>query len=173
MTKRGFTALLILLTLLLVLAGCGLPGGAGLPPAGRACTSFCLDNGGQAVFGTNYENEIWEGLLFVNKRGVTKTGWEPSTAGTYARWTSRHGSVTFNLAGVLYLCAPGRTSAGGHQAAHPAPGGLGRPDRRPPPMAHGPPPGSRHRRPGGVAGPSLSLTPQDCIRKTLWCRGEC
>ncbi len=76
------------------------PARADLRPAERACTSFCLDNAGQAMFGSNYDNEIWEGLLFVNKRGVTKTGWEAGTSGRYAHWTAEYGSVTFNLAGV-------------------------------------------------------------------------
>jgi choloylglycine hydrolase len=61
--------------------------------------------------GSNYDNEIREGLLFVNKRGVTKTGWEASTTGKYARWTAQYGSVTFNLAGVQLAWA-GMNEAG-------------------------------------------------------------
>jgi choloylglycine hydrolase len=80
-------------------------------PFGRACTSFCLDNGGHAVFGTNYDNQIWEGLLFVNQRGVTKSGWEAGTSGKYARWTAKYGSVTFNLAGTQMAWA-GMNKAG-------------------------------------------------------------
>jgi penicillin V acylase-like amidase (Ntn superfamily) len=89
------------------------PGGRfSLPqPADGACTSFCLDNGGQAVFGSNYDNPIWEGLLFVNKRGVTKTGWEAGTTGKYARWTAEHGSVTFSVSGAQMAWA-GMNEAG-------------------------------------------------------------
>jgi penicillin V acylase-like amidase (Ntn superfamily) len=87
-----------LVALLLVLGGGGLATEVGPSPIEGACTSFCLDEGGHALFATNYDNQIWEGLLFVNKRGVTKTGWEPGTDGRYARWTARYGSVTFNLA---------------------------------------------------------------------------
>jgi len=50
-------------------------------------------------------------LLFVNKRGVTKTGFEPGTTGKYARWTARYGSVTFNLAGIQMAWA-GMNEAG-------------------------------------------------------------
>jgi len=82
-----------------------------LLPVEGACTSFCLDNGGHAVFGTNYDNEIWEGLLFVNQRGVTKTGWEAGSSGKYARWTAAYGSVTFNLAGTQMAWA-GMNEAG-------------------------------------------------------------
>jgi penicillin V acylase-like amidase (Ntn superfamily) len=70
------------------------------PPAEAACTSFCLDNGGYAVFGSNYDNNIWEGLLFVNKRGLAKSGFEAGTTGKYACWTAKYGSLTFNLAGI-------------------------------------------------------------------------
>jgi len=80
-------------------------------PAEGACTSFCLDNAGQAIFCSNYDNEIWEGLLFVNKRGVTKTGYEAGTTGRYARWAAEYGSVTFNLAGAQMVWA-GMNEAG-------------------------------------------------------------
>ena len=93
-------------------AGDCLPSFAMTDPApGGACTSFCLDNGGHTVFGTNYDNQIWEGLLFVNKRGVTKTGWEAGTSGKYARWTAQYGSVSFNLAGNQMVWA-GMNEAG-------------------------------------------------------------
>jgi penicillin V acylase-like amidase (Ntn superfamily) len=98
--RVGILLGLILLTSLLALTAWSPPLRPGLLPAEGACTSFCLDNGGHAVFGSNYDNEIWEGLLFVNKHGVTKTGWEAGTSGNYARWTAQYGSVTFNLAGV-------------------------------------------------------------------------
>jgi len=64
-----------------------------------ACTSFCLDNGDHCVFGTNLDNTLEIGLLFVNKRHVLKTTWDPSTSGEYARWISRYGSVTINFVG--------------------------------------------------------------------------
>ena len=104
------SALLLLVTLL-ALAGWGTPAQVRPSTIEGACTSFCLDNGGHAVFGTNYDNEIWEGLLFVNKRGVTKTGWEAGASGKYARWTAGYGSVTFNLAGVQMAWA-GMNEAG-------------------------------------------------------------
>ncbi len=68
--------------------------------ADGSCTSFGLNNGDKAVHGANNDDPIWEGLLFVNKRGVTKTGWEAGTSGKYARWTAEYGSVTFNTASV-------------------------------------------------------------------------
>jgi hypothetical protein len=80
--------------------------------ADGSCTSFCLDNGGKAVFGSNYDNVNQEGLLFVNKRGVTKTGWEAGTTGKYARWTAEYGSVTFSVTGAPQLAWAGMNETG-------------------------------------------------------------
>jgi len=71
----------------------------GASAAHHGCTSFCLDNDGYCVFGTNHDNSVHEGILYVNKRGVSKTGWVGSTTGKVARWTSKYGSFTFNLVG--------------------------------------------------------------------------
>jgi penicillin V acylase-like amidase (Ntn superfamily) len=77
----------------------------------RACTSFCLDTSDGCVFGANQDNPIDAGLLFVNKRRVVKSGWEPSTTGEYARWTSKYGSVTIVHAGYQMAWA-GMNEAG-------------------------------------------------------------
>jgi penicillin V acylase-like amidase (Ntn superfamily) len=69
------------------------------PTSAGACTSFCLDNDGYCVIGTNLDFGIHEGILYVNKRGISKAGWEQSTTQETARWTSRYGSLTFNLLG--------------------------------------------------------------------------
>ena len=83
----------------------------GASTAHHGCTSSCLDNDGYCVFGTNFDNNIHEGLLFVNKRNVSKTGWEANTAGEYARWTSKYGSLTFDLVGYQLAWA-GMNEAG-------------------------------------------------------------
>jgi choloylglycine hydrolase len=62
-----------------------------------ACTTFCLKKNGEVLFGKNYDWMVGEGLVSVNKRGVSKTA---SLEGTNpARWVSRYGSVTFNQYG--------------------------------------------------------------------------
>ncbi len=62
-----------------------------------ACTTFCLKNKGEILFGKNYDWMVGDGLVFVNKRGVSKSA---SLEGTNpARWVSRYGSVTFNQYG--------------------------------------------------------------------------
>ena len=79
--------------------------------SGRACTSFCLDNGDHCVFGANQDNPIDAGMLAVKRRQVAKTAWEPSTTGEYAHWISRYGSVTFDYAGYQMAWA-GMNEAG-------------------------------------------------------------
>jgi penicillin V acylase-like amidase (Ntn superfamily) len=61
-----------------------------------ACSSFCLDAAGGPVFGKNYDWEVPDGLVIVNKRNVAKSG---LTLENPALWTSRYGSVTFNQYG--------------------------------------------------------------------------
>jgi penicillin V acylase-like amidase (Ntn superfamily) len=63
------------------------------------CTSFVLHSNGVLLFGSNFDNSIWEGILYINKKNVRKTGWETGTTGEVAKWTSKYGSVTFNSAG--------------------------------------------------------------------------
>jgi len=88
-----------------------LDGRSGSSSTNGACTSFALNNGGKTVHGANLDEFISDGLLFVNKRGVTKTGWEAGTTGKYARWTAEYGSVTFNTASVQMAWA-GMNEAG-------------------------------------------------------------
>ncbi|GAJ09991.1 unnamed protein product, partial [marine sediment metagenome] len=76
-----------------------------------ACTSFVLDSDGFAVFGANLDYRIHEGLVFINKRNVTKTILDPSTTGEYAEWTSKYGSVSFNVVGYQFAWA-GMNEAG-------------------------------------------------------------
>lgn len=66
---------------------------------GRSCTSFCLDNNGHAVFGSNYDNDKPEGLVFINKRGISKSGFTPGTKGQVAQWTSKYASISFTVVG--------------------------------------------------------------------------
>ncbi len=61
-----------------------------------ACTTFCLKNNREVLFGKNYDWMIGDGMIFVNKRGVSKVSSEETNP---ARWVSKHGSVTFNQYG--------------------------------------------------------------------------
>lgn len=65
----------------------------------RECTSFVLDNNGYAIFCSNFDygKDIYEGLVFVNKRNIRKSYWESDSIYPHARWTSQYGSVSFNL----------------------------------------------------------------------------
>ena len=63
-----------------------------------ACTTFCLKNKGEVLFGKNYDWMIGDGLVFVNKRGVSK-GSTVESSSNPAKWVSKYGSVTFNQYG--------------------------------------------------------------------------
>ncbi len=63
-----------------------------------ACTTFCLKNNSEVLFGKNYDWMIGDGLIFVNKRGVVKSATSENSPNP-AKWTSKFGSVTFNQYG--------------------------------------------------------------------------
>ena len=73
--------------------------GSPLRVSGRSCTSFCLEDNGHVVFGSNYDNDKPEGMVFINKRGISKSGFMPGTTGQVARWTSKYASVSFTVVG--------------------------------------------------------------------------
>jgi choloylglycine hydrolase len=99
MSCKHLIVVVLGLTGLLFSGSMATPADATIPSGSRACTSFSLDNGGANLFGTNYDNTIAPGLLFVNKRGLQKTGWESGTTGEVATWVSNYGSVSVNVAG--------------------------------------------------------------------------
>ena len=62
------------------------------------CSAICLKNNGYAVFGANMDwADSDAGLIYINPRGLHKTGWLRSTTGRTAEWTARYASITFNL----------------------------------------------------------------------------
>jgi choloylglycine hydrolase len=68
-------------------------------PHGLACTTFQLNHKGQAFVGKNYDWMVEDGLIIVNKRGVSKTAMKSTVdntgLGTPATWTAKYGSITF------------------------------------------------------------------------------
>jgi penicillin V acylase-like amidase (Ntn superfamily) len=67
-----------------------------LPSVIYPCTTFCFQVRGDWIFGRNYDWNIEDCMITVNKRGVLKTAF---TRDNPATWTSRYGSVTFNQYG--------------------------------------------------------------------------
>ncbi len=65
----------------------------------KACTTFQLTHEGQVLVGKNYDWMVEDGLIIVNKRGVSKTAmkstFDNTGLGTPATWTSKYGSITF------------------------------------------------------------------------------
>jgi len=70
-----------------------------------ACTTFQLNHAGRVFIGYNLDTLAEDGLIIVNKRGVSKTAMRPiidvqlSGIGQPASWTSKYGSITFNQYG--------------------------------------------------------------------------
>ncbi len=69
--------------------------GLGGSPA-SSCTTFVLRNNGKPLFARNFDYGIGGGMLVVNPRGLAKSA---ATFEAPAQWTSKYGSVTFNLYG--------------------------------------------------------------------------
>lgn len=70
------------------------------PDEGNACTTFVLGEKDHQIFGRNYDWDVEEALVIVNKRGMSKSSYpNPAEKGTPASWVSKYGSVTFNQYG--------------------------------------------------------------------------
>lgn len=61
-----------------------------------ACTTFFLSYDNRIIFGNNYDWDLGDGLVIVNKRGMSKIAINENNP---ARWVSKYGSVTFNQYG--------------------------------------------------------------------------
>ena len=62
------------------------------------CTTFCLKNKGEVLFGKNYDWSIGDGMIFVNKRSVSKEA-SPENEKRILGWVSKYGNITFNQYG--------------------------------------------------------------------------
>lgn len=60
------------------------------------CTSFCIQTDDEVIVGKNYDWEVEDCLINVNKRNVAKTALINEHP---ASWVSKYGSVTFNQYG--------------------------------------------------------------------------
>ena len=94
---------------LLTAAAAVLTSALAISVSAHACTTFCLLSEGRIVLGKNYDWHIAAGLLFVNKRGVERSGQPPRDRGK--DWVSKFGSVSFNQYG-RDLPAGGMNEAG-------------------------------------------------------------
>ena len=99
---RNYTRILILCIIFICLVS----------KTGQSCTTFCLDHVNQPIFGRNYDWMVEDGLVIINKRGVTKTvrsGFQETLK--LLTWTSKYGSATFNQYGREFP-AGGMNAAG-------------------------------------------------------------
>jgi hypothetical protein len=66
----------------------------------NACTNFCMDTPKGPIFGSNLDLLIpGDGLVFINRKGISKKGLYPGTTGKTINWVSKYGSVSFNMGG--------------------------------------------------------------------------
>jgi penicillin V acylase-like amidase (Ntn superfamily) len=69
-------------------------------PVGAGCSAVSLMAGGNTIFAANLDYQYFcRGQIFINPRGLHKTGVLPGTTGAYAEWDSKFASVTFNFVG--------------------------------------------------------------------------
>lgn len=68
---------------------------------GHACTTFCIKDADNLVFGRNFDFQTGYGLVVINKRNQRKTAMirPPEIP---LEWVSRYGSITFNQAGCEF-----------------------------------------------------------------------
>jgi penicillin V acylase-like amidase (Ntn superfamily) len=65
-----------------------------------ACTSFNIADTHYNLFGKNYDWYPDDGIIIVNKRGLSKTSMQLKDAvGSPVKWKSKYGSITFNQYG--------------------------------------------------------------------------
>ncbi len=72
------------------------------------CSTFLLSHDDQHIFGNNYDWDLGDGLVVVNKRDVAKTAINYTNP---VSWVSKYGSVTFNQYGREFPTA-GMNEAG-------------------------------------------------------------
>jgi penicillin V acylase-like amidase (Ntn superfamily) len=67
--------------------------------SGETCTIFSLYPNGQHWIGRTFDWAYGHGLIYTNKRNVTKTSLKLLPTDIQKSWTSKYGSVTFNQFG--------------------------------------------------------------------------
>ncbi|MBN2437500.1 MAG: hypothetical protein JXL20_02750, partial [Deltaproteobacteria bacterium] len=72
-------------------------------PQPTNCPSFCLDNNGYAVFGTNQDGDWGESYWYFNPRGLYQTVPDPDATADYTEWTARYASLTFTRTADPFL----------------------------------------------------------------------
>lgn len=77
----------------------------------KACTTFTIkDKNGNTFFGRNFDYMVGDAHVVINKRGLQKTAFIKPPEKKIS-WTSKYGSVTFNLIGKEFACG-GMNEAG-------------------------------------------------------------
>jgi penicillin V acylase-like amidase (Ntn superfamily) len=65
------------------------------------CTTFCLKNDKQIVYGRNFDFKFGEGFIVSNRKNLSKVAFlQPNE--NPVRWISKYGSITFNQVGMEF-----------------------------------------------------------------------
>ena len=81
-------------------------------PEGSGCSAVTYMAGGNTIFAANLDyRDFCRGQIFINPRGLHKTGVLAGTTGVNAEWDSKYSSVTFNFVGYQIAWA-GMNEAG-------------------------------------------------------------
>ena len=67
----------------------------------NGCSSFCITDNNNIIFAKSFDWHLGSGYVMTNHRNIIKTRYLPYDE-TPAAWTSKYGSVTFNLYGREY-----------------------------------------------------------------------
>ena len=91
---------------------------------GWPCISFCPDDSGHTVIGSSYHNNMPNHMVFVNKGGISKSGFMFGTTWQIVRWRSKYAGATL-VSGVPIshsddVCRGNGTSPS-HQSLSPVP----------------------------------------------------
>ena len=64
-----------------------------------ACTTFWLSYQGQSYVGKNYDWDLVDGLVLINKKGMNKKALNFNAGNRAVEWRSKYASLTFNQYG--------------------------------------------------------------------------
>jgi choloylglycine hydrolase len=67
----------------------------------ECCTTFCLKNGNQIVYGRNFDFDFGTGFIATNRKNLSKVAFL-SPGESPVSWVSKYGSITFNQVGMEF-----------------------------------------------------------------------
>ncbi len=91
MNAKSIKELLIIVTILLICLSSNI----------YSCTTFCLKNGYQIVYGRNFDFDLGNGFVATNRKNLSKEAFLLPDEKPIS-WVSKYGSITFNQMGMEF-----------------------------------------------------------------------